>query len=168
MFGSSAHAEIDLPASDVEGVVLERLRSLLSEPKSIADALLPLEPDAARLDRALRRAAALSGRWLSIPANEMRALVHEIVARVVLTPDRITMEIGTAGLAATLGINVTAADTPQQTILLSVAAALRRAGNRTLPAYRRRTQEVDALIASAYSLLTLKPRQCSGRARVVR
>jgi len=158
VFGSSAHAEIDLPASDVEGVVLERLRSLLSEPKSIADALLPLEPDAARLDRALRRAAALSGRWLSIPANEMRALVHGIVARVVLTPDRITMEIGTAGLAATLGINVTAADTPQQTILLSVAAALRRAGNRTLPAYRRRTQEVDALIASAYSLLTLKPR----------
>jgi hypothetical protein len=28
----------------------------------------------------------------SIPANKMRALVHEIIARVVLTPDRITME----------------------------------------------------------------------------
>lgn len=39
-----------VPASDVEGVVLDGLHSLLSEPKSIADALLPLESDAARLD----------------------------------------------------------------------------------------------------------------------
>ncbi len=117
-----------VPASDVEDVVRDRLRSFLSEPKAIADALLPLEPNAAALDRALRRAAGLAGRWPAIPPDEVRALVHEIVARVVLTPDRITVEIGTADLGDTFGINVTTADTPQQTIVLSVAAALRRSG----------------------------------------
>jgi site-specific DNA recombinase len=126
--GESGPNTMRVPASDVEGVVLDRLRSLLSEPKAIADALLLFEPDAAPLDRALRRAARLAGRWLSMPPDEVRALVHEIVTRVVLTPDRIAIEIGTAGLGHALGVSVAATDPPQQTIVLSVTAALRRAG----------------------------------------
>ena len=58
----------------------------------------------------------------------MRALVHEIVARIMLMPDRITIEIGTVGLGNTLGIGGAATDAQQQPIVLSVAAALRRAG----------------------------------------
>lgn len=108
--------------------MLDRLCSLLSEPEAIADALLPFEPGAAALDRALRRAAGLAGRWLSIPPQEVRALVQNTVARVVLTPDRITIEIGTAGLDHVLGLSAGVANTSQPTIGLSVAAALRRAG----------------------------------------
>ncbi|MBL8884925.1 MAG: recombinase family protein [Hyphomicrobium sp.] len=126
--GETGPNAMRVPASDVEGVVLDRLRSLLSEPKAVADALLPLEPGAAPLDRALRRAARLASRWLSLPPDEVRTLVHKNITRVVLTPDRIAIEIGTAGLGDTLGVDVTTADTSQQTVVLSVAAALRRAG----------------------------------------
>ncbi len=86
------------------------------------------EPGATQLDRALRCAAALGERWLSMPSDEVRALAHKIVARVVLTPDHITVEIGAAGLGEALGINGATAAAPQSTIVLSVAAALRRAG----------------------------------------
>ncbi len=117
-----------VPASDVEAVVLDQLRSFLSESKAVADALLPFGPTAGQLDRALSRAAEFAVRWQSIPPDEMRALAHRMVARVVLKPDRITIEIGTLGLGDTLGVSIAPADTPQQTVVLSVAAALRRPG----------------------------------------
>lgn len=60
--------------------------------------------------------------------DDVRGLVHKIIACVVLTPDRIMIEIGRVGLAHTLGVSVTKADTSQQTIVLSVATALRRTG----------------------------------------
>ena len=126
--GKTGPNAMRVPASDVEGVVLDQLRSLLTEPKTVAKALRPLAPGAAQFDRALRRAAALAGRWLSMPPTEVRALVHEIVARIMLMPDRITIEIGTVGLGNTLGIGGAATDAPQPTIALSVAVALRRAG----------------------------------------
>ena len=142
--GESGPNAMRVPASDVEGVVLDQLRPLLSEPKAIADALLPLELSAATLDRALRRAAGLAERWSSMPPDEVRGLVHKIIARVVLTPDRITVEIGTAGLGHTLGINVAAVDTSQQTIVMSSAAALRRAGKgKRLVIGRRNREEVN-------------------------
>jgi len=124
----TATGAMRVPAGDVEGVVLDRLRSLLTEPKAIADALRPLAPSAAALDGALRRAAAFAGRWLSIPPDEVRALARKIIARVVLTPDRITIEIGAVCLGDALGVGAAAVDTSQQTIVLSVPAALRRTG----------------------------------------
>ena len=126
--GESGPNAMRVPASDVESIVVDRLRSFLAEPKAIADGLRPLEPGATKLDRALQRAAALGERWRSIAPDEVRALAHKIVTRVVLQPNRIAVEIGRVGLGDALGISSETQGTSQQPIVLSVPAALRRAG----------------------------------------
>src|SRR6202007_1669760 len=54
-----AHGEMRVPAGDIEGLVLYRLRSFFSSRSDIGDALAPLVLDAHSLDAALRTASAL-------------------------------------------------------------------------------------------------------------
>ncbi len=146
--GEVGRGTMRVPASDVEGLVRDQLWSMLAEPKAVADALLPLELEAAHLERALRQAAGLAQRWLSLAPDDMRALVRETIARVVLAPDRITIEVGVASLARALGVSAKATSMPQPTIALSVAAALRRAGKgkRLVIGERDRTQINPGLV----------------------
>jgi site-specific DNA recombinase len=48
-----------IPAGDIEGLLLDRLRSFFSSRTNVADALAPLDLDAHSLDAALRNASAL-------------------------------------------------------------------------------------------------------------
>jgi site-specific DNA recombinase len=68
-----------VPAGDVEGLVLDRLRSFFSSRTDIGDALAPLDLDAHSLDAVLRNASALSERWLAAPPLELTSLVRDIV-----------------------------------------------------------------------------------------
>ena len=52
-----------VPASEVEGFVLDRVRTLLASRKEIADALVKLELKAGELEAALNRAAEFSQQW---------------------------------------------------------------------------------------------------------
>jgi site-specific DNA recombinase len=52
-----------VPAGDIEGLVLDRLRALFSSRIEVSDALASLHLEARALDAALRNAFALSERW---------------------------------------------------------------------------------------------------------
>src|SRR5262245_33666852 len=75
-----------IPAGDIEGLVLDRLRSFFSSRTNVADALAPLDLDAHSLDAALRNASALSVRWLAAP-------VRNIVEQVIIAADRIDVHL---------------------------------------------------------------------------
>jgi hypothetical protein len=79
---SQAQKGMRLPAGDLEGLVLERLRAFFSSRIDVSDAIAPLDLDARALDAALRNAFGLSERWLAAPPVEMKSLVREIVERV--------------------------------------------------------------------------------------
>jgi len=59
--------EMRVPAGDIEGLVLERLRALFSSMIEVSDALASLHLEARALDVALRNAFKLSQRWLAAP-----------------------------------------------------------------------------------------------------
>ncbi len=68
-----------VPAGDIEGLALDRLRTLFSSRTEIGDALAPLDLEAHALDAALCNASALSDRWLMVAPVEMRSLIREII-----------------------------------------------------------------------------------------
>jgi site-specific DNA recombinase len=85
-----------IPAGDIEGLVLDRLRSFFSSTTDLADAFASLDLDARSFDTALRNACALSTRWLAVPPIEMRSLVRELVEQVIIAADRIDVHLNRA------------------------------------------------------------------------
>ena len=117
-----------IPAGEVEGLVLDRLRQLMTSRKDIAEALAPFALKARELDLALRRAAELSQQWLMISPGDMRALTHQVISRISLWPDRIEVAIGAAQFAQALGCSLKLDRETAPAITLAIAAELRRAG----------------------------------------
>jgi site-specific DNA recombinase len=116
-----------IPAGDMEGLVVDRLRAFFSSRTNIANALAPLDLDAHSLDAALRNASALSERWLAVLPNEMRSLVRELVEQVIIAADRIDVHFNRAKIAAAL--ETRAQGEPNlDPVTLSIEAKLRRAG----------------------------------------
>jgi site-specific DNA recombinase len=89
-----------VPAGDIEGLALDRLRLFFSSRTEVGDALAPLDLDARMLDAALR--AALSQRWLALPSIELTSVAREIVERVTVAADRIDIRMSRAKVAAAL------------------------------------------------------------------
>jgi site-specific DNA recombinase len=126
--GPSGPNAMRVPAGEVEGLVLDRMRQLMASRKDIADALAPFGLKARELDVALRRAIELSQQWSTLPPGDTRALTRQVISRVSLSPDRIEVAIGAAQLARALGSTVRTEDATGATITLAIAAELRRAG----------------------------------------
>jgi hypothetical protein len=122
-----AHSGMRVPAGDIEGLVLDRLRAFFSSRSDIGDALAPLDLNAHSLDAALRRTSALSERWLATPPSDMRSLVRDIVKQVIIAADRIDIRLNRAKIAAALQARVQS-NTDLDSVVLSIAAKLRRAG----------------------------------------
>jgi hypothetical protein len=91
-----------VPAGDMEGLVLERLRAFFSCRTDVSDALAPLDLEARALDAALRNAFGLSQRWLAAPPVEMKSRVRAIVERVTIAANRIDIWLSRAKMAAAL------------------------------------------------------------------
>ena len=89
-------------AGDIEALVLDRLRALLSSRTDVSETLTPLSLDAYALDAALRKALKLSERWLAMPPVELKSLVQEIVDRITVAADRIEIQLSRAKIAAAL------------------------------------------------------------------
>jgi site-specific DNA recombinase len=85
-----------VPAGDIEGLVLDRLRAFFLSRIEVSDALAPLDLDACAFDAALRNAFKLSERWLAVPPIEMKSLVLEIVERASVAADRIEIRLNRA------------------------------------------------------------------------
>lgn len=118
-----------VPAGEIDGLILDRLRALLTSPVEVAKSLDPLNLETRWLDPVLRRAAEIGRKWSTLPTENLRALVLKIVDRVNIAPDRIEITIGLTRLAQALGAeDDVAVNRPKSTVVLSIKAKLRRAG----------------------------------------
>lgn len=117
-----------VPASEVEGLVLDRVHTLLTSRREIADALATLELRAGELEAALSRAAKFGKEWTVMPPETVRAVVRQAVARVTLSPDQIEIVIDAVQLAAVLGVEGKNESASDRLIILTVPAELHRSG----------------------------------------
>jgi site-specific DNA recombinase len=117
-----------VPAGDIEGLVLERLRALFSSRTDIGDALAPLDLEARALDAALRNAFALSERWLAAPPVEMKSLIRDIVEQITVAADRIEIRLSRAKIAVALEAEGASQRPDLDPVVVSIEAKLRRGG----------------------------------------
>ena len=115
-------------AGDIEALVLDRLRALLSSRTDVSETLAPLDLDAYALDGALRKALKLSERWLAMPPVDLKSLVQEIVDRITVAADRIEIRLSRAKVAAALEAEGVSQRPDLDPVVLSTEAKLRRAG----------------------------------------
>jgi site-specific DNA recombinase len=73
------------------------------------------------------RVIVLSERWAAAPPSDMRSLVRDIVAQVIIGADRIEVHLSRAKIAAALQAGVQA-EFNLDPVVLSIKAKLRRAG----------------------------------------
>jgi site-specific DNA recombinase len=125
---SQARNGMRVPAGDIEGLVLDRLRAFFSSRTHIGDAFAPLDLDAHAIDTALRNAFELSQRWLTAPPVEMRSLVRDIVDQVTVTADRVEIRLSRAKVATALKARGLRERPDLDPVVVSFEAKLRRAG----------------------------------------
>jgi len=92
--GKPGAGTMRVPASEVEGLVLDQIRDLLASQNAVGNALAALALDARELHGVLERAAELSRNWIGIPPEEMKKLLRSFVTRVTFLVDRIDITIG--------------------------------------------------------------------------
>ena len=67
-----------IPAGDIEGLVLDRLRALFASGAQVSDAVAPLGLDAATQRAVLDRSAKLAERWTKLASLELRERVRSL------------------------------------------------------------------------------------------
>ena len=131
-----------VPASNLEALVIGRLRALLADPVEFLNAISNGERDAPMQKRLRDAAAALSARWEHLPTETQYDFARSILVRAQVHADRIDLEIGSARLVSWLlndsageGIvegnrasNANADGSEQTQIRLSIRASLKRTG----------------------------------------
>lgn len=125
--GSPGENPIRIPALEVEGLVYERLRNLVAKRTELVQRLSPLHLTASQLEVSLKTATSLAESWTSLPPEEIRALVRDVVRRVAVQPCAIEITVSTQGLARHLGINLKMAEATDENFVLRLAALLRSA-----------------------------------------
>jgi site-specific DNA recombinase len=116
-----------IPAGDIEGLVLDQLRTFFAARSDVGDALASLDLDVYSLDAALRNASALAERWLTAPPHELKGLVRDIVEQVIIAADRIEIRMSRVKIATALQVRVQSKP-DFDAIVPSFEAKLRRAG----------------------------------------
>jgi hypothetical protein len=164
----AAHPEaLRLPAGEIERLVAERLRQVLTDAPALLGALRGaglLPPGAAAQQRLLQRSRALAEGWPSRTYAERRAFLACVLSRVAvgrdqvalhLLPDRLLAAVTEVGEGDALARQVLAASAP---LVLTVPATLRRAGKemRLVVGGTSTPDRVDAaivaLIAKAHAM----------------
>lgn len=126
--GKPGAGKLRVPAGEVEGLVLDKVRELLGSQNVVSGAIAPLGLDARDLDATLKRATELSRNWIGMPPEEIHELLRSVVTRVTLSADRLDITIGAGRLTHALGAIVRPGIDAGRTIDLSVVAELRRSG----------------------------------------
>lgn len=123
--GSIGPNTMRVPASEVEGLVLDQIVQLLRSRQRLVEVLTPLGLNAAQLERSFH-AAAERAEDLAGADIDQRRWVRLIVSGVALAQDQITLSVSTAGLASALGSPNTDHNLPM--LVLPIATELRRCG----------------------------------------
>ena len=148
---------IRVPAGDIEGLVLDRLRQLLASRTELGAALAPLDLDAAGFDAALNKASDLSRRWLATPPIDIAALVRRIVEKAQINVNDIALQLNRSELASALIGDDKAPCKRTDPMLLSIDATLKRAGKgKRLVIDNENAPEINpelvAMIGEAFSI----------------
>jgi site-specific DNA recombinase len=131
-----------VPASNLEGLVISRLRALLADPVEFLNAISNGERDAPTQKRLRDAASTLSARWEHLPTATQHDLVRSILVSAQVHANRIDLDVGSARLVSWLSNqgddrgmiegNRTSsphADGSEQTLTrLSIPASLQRTG----------------------------------------
>src|SRR6266852_4831753 len=129
---ADAAAGLRIPAAEIEQIVTNRIRRLLSEPASVFE-MLQAQPGEPLLQQSLMaRAAEFAGEWAGMSPLRMRVILLALVERVDMRLDEVTIHLRPRRLAALLDDRLTAT-TPgtiddEPTLPLSHPVHLRRAG----------------------------------------
>jgi site-specific DNA recombinase len=91
-----------VPASNLEALVISRLRALFADPVEILNAIANGACDAPMQKRLRDAAAAFSARWEHLPTETQHQLVRSILVRAQVHADRIDLDIGSARLVSWL------------------------------------------------------------------
>ncbi len=125
-------AGLRIPAAEIEQIVTNRIRRLLSEPASLFD-MLEAQPGEPMLQQHLMaRATKLAEKWARMSPLRMGVILVAVVQRVEIRPDEVIIHLRPHRLAALLEDRLTTA-TPdpvddEPTVPLSHPVQLRRAG----------------------------------------
>ena len=117
-----------LPAGEIEGLVLDRLRAFLASRSGLADAMAPIDLSADTLEAVLHSASLLVARWQTLPSVEVMEFVRSSVERVSVAVDRVEVSVDCSKLLSTLGGGQATNGGNIASVVLSIAANLRRAG----------------------------------------
>jgi len=124
-----------IPAGDVEGLVLDRLRALFASEAEVGEAIAPLGLEASMQQVVLDQSTKLAKRWTALASLELRAVVKSSIQRVEVGDAKISVWLNRTAIVPT----VVPGATPKQAdgkpavepVGLLIAASLRRAGKGT-------------------------------------
>ncbi|MFO1126506.1 MAG: recombinase family protein [Methylocystis sp.] len=121
-----------IPAGDIEGLALDRLRALFASDAEVSEAVAPLGLDASTQRAVLDRSARLAERWTTLASLELRELVKSLVKRIQVGDDQILVSLDRVSI-----LSIAMSDsTPKpkdcipvvEPAVLAITASLRRAG----------------------------------------
>ena len=131
---ADAAAGMRFPAAEIEQIVNNRIRRLLSEPASLFE-ILEAEASEPMLDHLIARAAGLAEKWPRMSRLRLRVILLTLVQRVEICRDEVIIHLHPRRLAALLDDRLTAANTDsttdEPTVPLSHPVELRRGGRKS-------------------------------------
>ena len=116
-----------IPAGDIEGLVLDRLRALFASGAEVSDAVAPLGLDAATQRAVLDRSAKLAERWTKLASLELRELVRSLVQQIQIGEAQILVWLNRTAIVSSVMPDAKPTDSVEP-FVLSIIASLRRAG----------------------------------------
>jgi hypothetical protein len=116
-----------IPAGEIEQLVAGRVRQWLLDPGSIYQAISAWLPEPSTQQQLVARAAEIGRQWSELPPARTRAVLTALIERVEVRVDQIDIHLRQMGLSALFDATV-APSLREETVILSVATRLRRAG----------------------------------------
>jgi DNA invertase Pin-like site-specific DNA recombinase len=119
-----------IPAGEIEGLVLNRLRAFFASETDVGEALSCFEFDASSLRSALSKAMQLAASWAAFPPIRIRELVRLVIGTVEVHDEKVIVPLKRKEIASVLldeTIDPAAINEPN-TFELCIEAKLRRAG----------------------------------------
>jgi hypothetical protein len=121
-----------VPAGDIEGLVLDRIRALFASDVEVSDALASIDLDAPTQRAVLAKSKQLSEQWAALPAVEQHRLVRSVLEQVTIEDDKILLQLKSRAILSSLTNDALTAQSrtePEAALIeVSIAAKLRRAG----------------------------------------
>jgi site-specific DNA recombinase len=129
---ADAAAGLRLPAAEIEQIVVNRIRRLLSEPASLFEMLEAQVGEPVLQQSLMAQATELAKDWVQMSPLRVRVTIVALVQRVEIRPDEVIIHLRPCRLAALLDDRLTAANPApvddEPTLALSHPVQLRRAG----------------------------------------